>query len=90
MEIYRYKGSCQYSNTSLTQILLDNSAMIDAEDSEGNTPLHVKCYGETGQPPELESIELLLSHGADPAKRNQRVRDFTNVSELHELYIQTK
>ncbi|PVD34056.1 hypothetical protein C0Q70_05318 [Pomacea canaliculata] len=70
-----YKGATplhRAKDSATLQILLDNSAMIDAEDSEGNTPLHVKCYGETGQPPELESIELLLSHGADPAKRNQR------------------
>ncbi|KAJ8299500.1 hypothetical protein KUTeg_023560 [Tegillarca granosa] len=54
------------------QLLLDAGAMVDAEDSEGNTPLHVKCYGESNKPSEMTSIELLLQRGASLVKRNFR------------------
>lgn len=43
------------------------------EDSEGNTPLHVKCYGETGEDTEVDCIELLLDRGASLTNRNKRV-----------------
>ena len=55
------------------QELLDAGALINGEDSEGNTPLHVKCYGETGRPSELGCVELLLECDAKLTARNKRV-----------------
>lgn len=55
------------------QMLLDAGAMVDAEDVEGNTPLHVKCYGESNKPSDVTSIELLLNKNASLSKRNTRV-----------------
>ena len=49
---------------------------MNAEDSEGNTPLHVKCYGETNQQSETECIEMLLDRKANLTIRNSRVSLF--------------
>ena len=54
-------------------MLIDAGAKPNLEDLEGNTPLHVKCYGETGQPSELGAIQLLLDNGAKLTARNNRV-----------------
>lgn len=64
------------------QMLLDAGAMVDAEDVEGNTPLHVKCYGESNKPSDLTSIELLLNKNASLSKRNTRVIDIVLVESL--------
>ena len=57
-------------------MLIDAGAKPNLEDLEGNTPLHVKCYGETGQPSELGAIQLLLDNGAKLTARNNRVMMF--------------
>ncbi|XP_052066322.1 uncharacterized protein LOC127705978 isoform X4 [Mytilus californianus] len=70
-----YKGATalhRSRNASILEEILDSGALVDAEDSEGNTPLHVKCYGETGKPAEMASIELLLHKNANICKRNNR------------------
>ena len=54
-------------------MLIDAGAKPNLEDLEGNTPLHVKCYGETEQPSELGAIQLLLDNGAKLTARNNRV-----------------
>ena len=56
--------------------MIDAGAKPNLEDLEGNTPLHVKCYGETGQPSELGAIQLLLDNGAKLTARNNRVMIF--------------
>ena len=48
---------------------------VNVEDAEGNTTLHVKCYGETGNLSELDVIEMLVENGADLVVRNNRVSD---------------
>lgn len=60
-------------------MLLDAGAMVDAEDVEGNTPLHVKCYGESNKPSDLTSIELLLNKNASLSKRNTRVSMYIEI-----------
>lgn len=66
-------------------MLLDAGAMVDAEDVEGNTPLHVKCYGESNKPSDLTSIELLLNKNASLSKRNTRVSIECNVIKIFVL-----
>ncbi|KAL8614249.1 hypothetical protein ACOMHN_026466 [Nucella lapillus] len=75
VDLRDYKGANplhRAKDLETMQILLDNGASINAEDLEGNTPLHVKCYGETDKPSEMESLELLLAREAVPTKRNNR------------------
>jgi len=43
------------------------------EDAEGNTPLHVKCYGEVGKLSEIDAIKLLLESDAKITVKNHRV-----------------
>ena len=52
---------------------MDLGACPNLEDMEGNTPLHVKCYGENGKPSELEAVEMLLNCGAKLGVRNSKV-----------------
>ncbi|XP_041366840.1 uncharacterized protein LOC121381572 [Gigantopelta aegis] len=70
-----YKGATplhRAKDHDTIQMLLESGAVLNAVDTEGNTPLHVKCYGEMDKPSDLTSIELLLSEGADPVRRNNR------------------
>ena len=46
---------------------------VNVEDAEGNTTLHVKSYGETGNLSELDVIEMLVENEADLVVRNNRV-----------------
>lgn len=55
------------------QLLLDSGIKVSVEDNEGNTPLHVKCYGETRKPSEIQAIDMLLKQGAKLIVRNTRV-----------------
>ena len=50
------------------QVLLEAGADIDAVDNDGNTPLHVMCYGEEGHETQLDSIEILVSSNGILAK----------------------
>ncbi|XP_048588484.1 uncharacterized protein LOC116619849 isoform X3 [Nematostella vectensis] len=56
----------------IIKLLLEAGANIDCVDHDGNTPLHVKCYGETGEPTDLECIEKMLMKGAPLTIRNDR------------------
>ncbi|XP_059170627.1 uncharacterized protein LOC131952123 [Physella acuta] len=70
-----YKGASplhRAKNAETIKMLLDNGADIDAEDSEGNTCLHVKCYGQIDQPTEMAAIKTLLDEEAKLLKRNKR------------------
>ncbi|KAL4225169.1 hypothetical protein ACF0H5_015861 [Mactra antiquata] len=70
-----YKGATplhRAKNPEVMEILLEAGAHVNAEDSESNTPLHVKCYGETNQPSETECIQMLLNKNANITIRNSR------------------
>lgn len=67
--------------TRLFQLLLEAGANVSAVDAEGNTPLHVKCYGETGQPSDLPAIQLLIEEGAKLTVRNNKVHRSTYLVE---------
>lgn len=43
-------------------MLLEAGADIDAVDDDGNSPLHVMCYGEEGNETHLDCIEILVSY----------------------------
>jgi ankyrin repeat protein len=43
-------------------VLLEAGADIDAVDDDGNSPLHVMCYGEEGNETHLDCIEILVSY----------------------------
>ena len=53
------------SGSQTVSVLLDFGARCDVRDRYGNTPLHLAV--EAGN---LESIEILLAHGADPFQPN--------------------
>ena len=55
------------------QVLMEAGIKVNVEDAEGNTTLHVKCYGETGNLSELDAIDMLIANGADLTIRNNRV-----------------
>ena len=57
---------------------MDNGANIGAEDAEGNTCLHVKCYGEIEKDTQGDCIELLLQREASAERRNNRVSVYTH------------
>ena len=42
-------------------MLLEAGASIDAVDDDGNSPLHVMCYGEEGKDTQHDCIEILVS-----------------------------
>ncbi|XP_070560695.1 uncharacterized protein [Ptychodera flava] len=68
-----YKGATalhRAKDAATIQVLLDNGGYINAEDSEGNTALHVKCYGESGKPTQTECIQLLLESNISLTHRN--------------------
>ena len=52
---------------------MEAGASPSIEDFEGNTALHVKCYGESGKSSEMEAIETLLHYGGKLTVRNSRV-----------------
>ena len=57
---------------------------VNVEDAEGNTTLHVKSYGETGNLSELDAIDMLVANGADLTIRNNRVGDHADVAALED------
>jgi ankyrin repeat protein len=54
------------------RLLIEEGAEIDAVDVQGNTPLHVKAYGEPGRPSELDAVRLLVAAGAKLDATNGR------------------
>ena len=60
----------------MMRLLIENSAYLDAESPNGNTPLMMAAY--YGTPP---SVKLLLEEGADPLLKNKlglSALDFAN------------
>lgn len=55
------------------QALIDTGALVNISDDEGNSPLHVKCFGETNKPSEIDCIEMLIKDRARLVARNHRV-----------------
>ncbi len=57
-----------------TRLLLDYGADVNFVDLDGNSPLHLKCAGESSsRPSDLETIECLLNNRANYLLKNKEV-----------------
>eukprot|EP00795_Rhopilema_esculentum_P016619 gene16619-8048_t len=54
------------------ELLLESGADINVLDEDKNSPLHVKCYGEHGEPTQLECINKLIEKRISLVTRNRR------------------
>jgi len=52
------------------KFLLDSHASVNPCDLEGNTPLHVRCFGEKKEESAIDSVELLVNYDSDVTLRN--------------------
>ncbi|XP_015208239.2 uncharacterized protein [Lepisosteus oculatus] len=70
-----YKGATplhRSRDAETIQFLIDRGADINRKDDDGNTPIHVVCYGEPGKDTNLDCVRLLLSHTTKPPKPNKK------------------
>ncbi|XP_063783764.1 uncharacterized protein LOC134932872 isoform X2 [Pseudophryne corroboree] len=69
---YRESTPLQRSRDVKTmQLLLNHGADIHWKDHDGNTALHMICYGEPGKPSRMDCLQLLLSNGVSTRKCNK-------------------
>ncbi|XP_032894096.1 uncharacterized protein LOC116984113 [Amblyraja radiata] len=62
-----YKGATalhRSRDTETIQMLIEHGADVNWSDGDGNTPLHMMCYGEMKKPARLDCLKLMLSHKA--------------------------
>lgn len=59
--------SARDQSVPISEILLKNGAVVDAKDSNGNTPLWRAIMSAT---PDIDLLQLLLRSGADPTLQN--------------------
>ncbi|XP_040268960.1 ankyrin-3-like [Bufo bufo] len=74
-DVVDYKGATplQRSRDAKTMQMLRNyGADVNWKDDDGNTALHMVCYGEPGQPTRMDSLQFLLSHKASTRKYNKK------------------
>ncbi|XP_040200122.1 serine/threonine-protein phosphatase 6 regulatory ankyrin repeat subunit B-like [Rana temporaria] len=75
VDILDYKGATplQRSRDEKTmQLLLKYGAEVNWRDDDGNTALHMVCYGETGKPTRMDCLGLLFSQGGSTRKCNKK------------------
>ncbi|XP_072257312.1 transient receptor potential cation channel subfamily A member 1-like [Pyxicephalus adspersus] len=54
------------------QLLLKYGAEVNWRDEDGNTVLHMTCYGEAEKPTSMDCLRLLFSKGASTRKCNKK------------------
>ncbi|XP_051886670.1 serine/threonine-protein phosphatase 6 regulatory ankyrin repeat subunit A-like [Pristis pectinata] len=70
-----YKGATalhRSRDTETIQLLIDHGADVNWSDGDGNTPLHMMCYGEMMKPARLDCLKLMLSHKATIERLNNK------------------
>ncbi len=73
-----------HGNTKIGKILLDKNALINAQDIDGDTPLHIAVENE-----DIPFIELLLERGASQKIRNNEKNNAMDLV-LIKMYTTTK
>lgn len=71
--------AAQANSVDCARILLDSGAMVDAEDSNGNTSLSTAVFNSKGQG---DLIVFLLSKGADPEKKNHHGQSSIGLAQI--------
>ncbi|XP_066445393.1 serine/threonine-protein kinase TNNI3K-like [Eleutherodactylus coqui] len=61
-----------YGEEECTEMLLNYGADVNWKDDDGNTTLHMVCYGEPGQPTRMDCLQLLLTHKVSTRKSNKK------------------
>lgn len=59
--------AAEYQQPEIAQLLLKHGALVDIQDSYGNTPLSKAVFTSLGKG---ETIKVLLANGADRDKKN--------------------
>ncbi|KAK6482400.1 hypothetical protein HHUSO_G15403 [Huso huso] len=70
-----YKGATalhRARDSETMQFLIDHGADVNQKDDDGNTPVHMVCYGEQGKDTRLDCLRLLLSYHATTVKANRK------------------
>lgn len=70
-----YKGAValhRAKDSDTLRVLTAAGAEPDITDFDGNTPLHVKCYGDTGKPSAIDCVKGLIDIGAKLTIRNHK------------------
>lgn len=71
-----YKGATALHRTNdirIIKLLLDFGANVNIQDLDGNTPLHVRCYGEKNILADNDAIEFLIQNKAHLIAKNKKV-----------------
>uniref|UniRef100_A0A8C5QFC1 Uncharacterized protein n=1 Tax=Leptobrachium leishanense TaxID=445787 RepID=A0A8C5QFC1_9ANUR len=75
VDLLDYRGATPLQrcrDVKTMQLLLNQGADINWRDEDGNTALHMVCFGEPGKPSRIDSLILLMSQGASMKKRNTK------------------
>ncbi|XP_063302209.1 ankyrin repeat domain-containing protein 27-like [Pelobates fuscus] len=75
VDILDYKGATALQRSrdvKIMQLLLKHGADVKWSDDDGNTALHMVCFGEPGKPSTIDCLLFLISQGASKKKQNKK------------------